>query len=87
VAVAPPTLVIFCNHPRLFDAPYRRYLLNVCRDQLPFAEVPIKLHLRQRDSHVPISREPAESDESPDVGPDVQDIDRQPAAHGDPDDE
>ena len=29
--------------------PYRRYLLGVFRDQLPFGEVPIKLYLRKRE--------------------------------------
>ena len=47
VDVAPPTLVLFCNHPRGLDRGYRRYLLGVLRDQLPFAEVPIKLYLRK----------------------------------------
>lgn len=50
VSTAPPTLVLFCNSPKLFDAPYQRYLLNVCRDSLPFSEVPIKLYLRRRDA-------------------------------------
>ncbi len=46
----PPTIVLICNHPEVFDAGYRRYLLGVFRDQLPFGEVPIKLYLRKRDS-------------------------------------
>jgi len=40
VAVQPPTLVLFCNHPRAFSETYRRYLLNVFRRELPFSEVP-----------------------------------------------
>lgn len=51
VATAPPTIVLFCNSPRLFSDNYRRYLINRFRDALPFAEVPIKLALRKRDSH------------------------------------
>lgn len=51
VATKPPTLVLFCNDPKLIDASYERYLLNFCRDSLPFAEVPIKMYLRKRDSH------------------------------------
>jgi GTP-binding protein len=51
VGVQPPTLVLFCNRPASFDATYRRYLLNIIRDELPFSEVPIKLYLRKRDSH------------------------------------
>lgn len=48
VAVQPPTLVLFCSQPRAFGGPYRRYLLNVLRQHLPLAEVPIKLYLRPR---------------------------------------
>lgn len=51
VASAPPTLVLFCNNPKLFDGSYERYLINQCREALPFDEVPIKLYLRKRDSH------------------------------------
>ncbi len=45
-ATHPPTIVLFTNGPQLFDPPYRRYLLSVFRDRLPFREVPIKLQLR-----------------------------------------
>ena len=48
VASNPPTIVLFANGPELFDNTYQRYLRKTFRDQLPFAEVPIKLHLRQR---------------------------------------
>ncbi len=48
VATNPPTLVLFTNGPELFDNTYQRYLLKTFRDQLPFAEVPIKLYLRHR---------------------------------------
>ena len=51
VAVQPPTIVLFCNNPKAFAAPYKRYLLGVFRDQLDFGEVPIKLYLRKRESH------------------------------------
>ena len=43
--------MLFCNDPQALDQTYRRYLLSVFRDQLPFGEVPIKLYLRKRDSH------------------------------------
>jgi GTP-binding protein len=49
VGVQPPTIVLFCNEPRLFKTPYRRYLLGVLRDHLPYAEVPIKLYLRRSE--------------------------------------
>jgi len=50
VAEQPPTIVLFCNNPKAFSQPYRRYLLGVFRDELEFGEVPIKLYLRQRES-------------------------------------
>ncbi|MBN1591082.1 MAG: ribosome biogenesis GTPase Der [Pirellulales bacterium] len=53
VAVEPPTILLFCNNPKGFSATYRRYLLGVFRDHLPFGEVPIKLYLRKRESHTP----------------------------------
>ena len=51
VAEQPPTIVLFCNSPKALSAQYQRYLLGVFRDRLPFAEVPIKLYLRKRESH------------------------------------
>lgn len=50
VSVQPPTLVLFASNPHAMDNTYRRYLLGVFRDRLPFGEVPIKLYLRQRES-------------------------------------
>jgi GTP-binding protein len=47
-ATNPPTIVLFTNGPELFDNTYQRYLLKTFRDQLPFAEVAIKLHLRAK---------------------------------------
>jgi GTP-binding protein len=37
-----------CSEPKAFANDYRRYLLNVLRDHLPFGEVPIKLYLQRR---------------------------------------
>jgi GTP-binding protein len=48
VGSEPPTIVLVCNHPNAFSVQYRRYLLGVFRDQLPFGEVPIKLYLNKR---------------------------------------
>ena len=48
VGTEPPTIVMFCNDPKAFGEPYRRYLLGALREHLPFAEVPIKLYLRKR---------------------------------------
>jgi GTP-binding protein len=55
VATHPPTIVLFTNGPQLFDNTYQRYLVKFFRDRLPFAEVPIKLHLRakKRDEAAP----------------------------------
>jgi GTPase len=50
VGIEPPTIVMFCNDPQALSEPYRRYLLGILRDQAPFAEVPIKLYLRKRQS-------------------------------------
>ncbi|HTM55489.1 MAG TPA: ribosome biogenesis GTPase Der [Pirellulales bacterium] len=50
VGTAPPTIVMFCNEPKAFTEPYRRYLLGALREHLPFAEVPIKLYLRKRQA-------------------------------------
>lgn len=48
VAVQPPTIVVFTNHPRALSKQYQRYLLSFFREKLDFGEVPIKLYLRQR---------------------------------------
>lgn len=50
VAVAPPTVVLFCNMPDAFTPSYRRFLLNVLRDELPIGEVPIRLLFRKREN-------------------------------------
>jgi len=48
VATQPPTIVLKCNDPALFDDNWKRYLLGVLQDELPFAEVPIKLYMRPK---------------------------------------
>ena len=48
ITTAPPTIVCFVNDVRSFDDSYQRFLLNRLRERLPFAEVPIRLLLRQR---------------------------------------
>ena len=37
-----------CNDPRLFDEAWKRYLLGVFRETLPFEEVPIRVYYRKR---------------------------------------
>ncbi|MFO0900817.1 MAG: ribosome biogenesis GTPase Der [Pirellulales bacterium] len=49
VTEQPPTIVLFCNEPHAISKSYRRYLLRVFRDELPFPEVPIRLFLRSRE--------------------------------------
>ena len=48
VSIAPPTIVLMCNDPESLSNDYRRYLLNVLRDNTPYGEVPIKLYLEKR---------------------------------------
>lgn len=60
VSTNPPTIVLFTNGPQLFDPPYRRYLMTVLRDHLPFREVPIKLYIRARSRGMPIPKTTAE---------------------------
>lgn len=54
---APPTIVLKCNDPSLFDESWKRYLLGFLREVTPFQEVPIRLVLRGRNEtdpdHVP----------------------------------
>ncbi|MEO1498168.1 MAG: ribosome biogenesis GTPase Der [Planctomycetota bacterium] len=50
VGVQPPTIVLFVNQPAAFGKPYQRYLMNRLRDEFPFAEVPVKLYFRRRES-------------------------------------
>ncbi|MGH7200036.1 MAG: ribosome biogenesis GTPase Der, partial [Planctomycetaceae bacterium] len=50
VATEPPTIVLKCNDPSLFDESWKRYLLGVMREELPFHEVPIRVHFRPRSA-------------------------------------
>lgn len=68
VGTEPPTIVLFCNFPKDFSAPYQRYLLGVLRDNLPFKEVPIKLYLRRRESGDPADKKPDTWREDEDSG-------------------
>jgi GTP-binding protein len=56
VGVAPPTIVLFVNSTKLFDATYQRYLLNTFREKLPFRDIPIKLYMRSRTQTEPGER-------------------------------
>ncbi len=48
-STAPPTIIVFCNMPDAFTPSYRRFLLNVIRDELPIGEVPIRVWYRKRE--------------------------------------
>jgi GTP-binding protein len=48
IGVAPPTIVCVVNDVRSFDAGWQRFFRNRLRKRVPFAEVPIRLLLRQR---------------------------------------
>ena len=52
VAAAPPTIVLKCNEPQLFDVAWKRYLLGYLREATPFQEVPIRLILRSHEDEV-----------------------------------
>jgi GTPase len=49
VSTEPPTIVLKCNDPSLLDDTWKRYLLGVFHDELPYPEVPIRLYFRPRD--------------------------------------
>ena len=46
--VAPPTITMVVNHPDMFAPGYLRFLMNRFREELPFAEVPIRIVVRAR---------------------------------------
>jgi len=48
VSVKPVTIILFVNKLELFDENYRRFLIGRLRDNLGFAEVPIRILVRPR---------------------------------------
>ena len=50
IAVNPPTIMLFVNDPRLFRKGYRRFLENLFRSSLPFAEIPLRIIYKRRRS-------------------------------------
>lgn len=44
----PPTFIFFCNHPKLIDKSYKRYLENRIREGYGFEGTPIKLIFKHR---------------------------------------
>ena len=53
VGTEPPTIVLKVNDAVLFDDSWKRYLLGVFREELPFKEVPLKVYYRSRDAQTP----------------------------------
>ncbi len=48
IAVAPPTIIFFCNDPGLVREEYRRFMRNRLRELTAFKEVPVRLWFRPR---------------------------------------
>jgi len=66
VATEPPTIVLKCNEGSLFDESWKRYLLGVLREELPFKEVPIRLYFRskpRKDQEAPSLEEFSNTDD------------------------
>jgi GTP-binding protein len=65
--VAPPTIVVFVNNPDILQESYQRFMVNRMRELLPYAEVPIRLLIRGRESRksVGIEEIPAEDASAP----------------------
>jgi len=45
--VAPPTVVLFVNDPKLFPPSYARYLQNRLREACPYSEIPVRIEFRR----------------------------------------
>jgi GTP-binding protein len=56
ITAPPPTIIAMCNMSEGFSPSYRRYLLGILRDYLPFGEVPIKFYFQQRQSGLDTTR-------------------------------
>jgi GTPase len=64
VSTEPPTIVLKCNDPAILDEAWKRYLLGILHEELPYPEIPIRLYFRQRekaDESAPSLEEVAES--------------------------
>jgi GTPase len=49
VAIAPPEIVIFCNHPKYLDEHYKRFLEARIREHVPYMGLPILFRFRGRE--------------------------------------
>jgi GTP-binding protein len=63
VDVNPPTIVLFVNNAEWIDESYKRFMINRFRELLPYAEVPIKLHIRGKEGRQ--AKGPEERDTAP----------------------
>ncbi len=61
--LAPPTIVMFVNHPDDVNESYKRFMVNRFRELLPFNEIPIRLYVRGR-AGAPDQAEPFEPAEA-----------------------
>lgn len=50
IAIRPPTILLFVNHPALIREQYRRFVEKRIKEILPFPEIPIRLIWRERES-------------------------------------
>jgi GTP-binding protein len=71
--VAPPTIVLFVNNEHFINETYQRFMINRMRELLPYAEVPIKLVVREKarqQGPTPKGQRPVTSlDDAADVKP------------------
>ncbi len=85
VASSPPTIVIKCSDPKLFDESWKRYLLGYLRETTPFQEVPIRLILRSHeDDAAGVRLEDLELRREPDGPVLTEPPDSPPSEHGRP---
>jgi GTP-binding protein len=71
--VAPPTIVLFVNSEHFINETYQRFMINRMRELLPYAEVPIRLVVREKarqQGPTPRGQRPVTSlDDAADVKP------------------
>lgn len=65
--------MLFTNGPDLIGPTYHRYLLNVFREQLPFHDVPIKLHVRHKRKNEQLPDVPTELEQEVEVEDEARD--------------
>jgi len=48
IKTGPPMFAFFCNHPKLIDESYRRFLINKLRQHIDFTGVPIRIVFKSK---------------------------------------